>query len=149
MRSSETVLTEGSNSKNVVSKQELPVVTQVAGESRALPGLMAFVGTGSIAWFFLGRTGEYGSAFAERYASFVDLLSIDRVGSSFLVDLAIFALFQGWLVDDDMARRGMEKKDGGLLEFAGKYVPFFGMAVYLLLRPSLSEIQNDNTVSAQ
>ena len=69
-------------------------------------------------------------------------MSIDRVGSSFLVDLAIFAAFQGWFVDDDLKRRGVVlEEDGGgdlaILCNVAKYVPFFGMAVYLTLRPSL------------
>ena len=100
---------------------------------------MGAVGSGSIAWFFLARADEFGSIFSERYASFLDLLSVDRVGSSFIVDLAIFALFQGWLVDDDMRRRGIDI-DGG--EMAGlrnvaKFFPFFGLAAYLTLRPTL------------
>ena len=130
VRSSET-------SDKLVTFDELPVVAQVAGESRVLPALMSVVGSGSIAWFFLGRASEYGSDFTERYASFIDLLSIDRVGSSFLVDLAIFALFQGWFVDDDLKRRGVEDSSGALA-LAGKYVPFFGMAAYLLLRPNIA-----------
>lgn len=121
----------------VVTKADLPAPARIAGESPVLGALMAFVGTGSIAWFFLGRAQEYGSDFAVRYASFVDLLSIDRVGSSFLVDLALFALFQGWLVEDDLKRRGLE--DGGSVAAVGKYVPFFGMAAYLILRPTLPE----------
>lgn len=150
VRSSEAVSSiASSRNNNIVSKEDLPVVAQIAGESRALPGLMAFVGSGSIAWFFLGRAGEYGSGFVERYASFVDLLSIDRVGSSFLVDLAIFALFQGWMVDDDMTRRGMKENEGGLLELAGKYIPFFGMAAYLLLRPSLPERGDGDPTNAR
>ena len=141
VRSSETSTSIPAD-KGFISQDELPVVAQVAGESRLLPGLMGVVGSGSIAWFFLGRAGEYGADFSERYASFIDLLSIDRVGSSFLVDLAIFALFQGWFVDDDMKRRGMDQ-DGGILKVLGKYVPFFGMAAYLLLRPSLPETGDD------
>lgn len=100
VRSSETPATISSSidSKQAVALDDLPIVAQVAGESRVLPGLMSVVGSGSTAWFFLGRSGEYGVDLSERYASFIDLLSIDRVGSSFLADLTIFALFQGWLV---------------------------------------------------
>jgi len=59
------------------------------------------------------------------------------------VDLAIFALFQGWFIDDDLKRRGVAPGDGGLLALAGKFVPFYGMAAYLLLRPSLPETSNE------
>ena len=70
-------------------------------------------------------------------------LSIDRVGSSFIVDLVIFGIFQGWLVDDDLKRRGAligdEVVDGNvsLLRGLAKYVPFFGLAIYLTFRPGL------------
>ena len=69
--------------------------------------------------------------------------SIDRVGSSFIVDLVIFGIFQGWLVDDDLKRRGAlvgdEVTDGNisLLRGLAKYVPFFGLAIYLTFRPGL------------
>ena len=134
---------ENKTATSVVTQDELPHVARIAGESRILPGLMTVVGSGSILWFFLGRAEEYGTDLAVRYASFVDLLSIDRVGSSFLVDLAIFALFQGWFIDDDLKRRGVAPGDGGLLALAGKFVPFYGMAAYLLLRPSLPETSNE------
>ena len=49
---------------------------------------------------------EFGDL-AARTASLGELLSYDRLGSSFVVDLALFALFQGWLVDDDLRRRGV------------------------------------------
>jgi hypothetical protein len=100
---------------------------------------MGFVGTGSILWGFFARQDEFGGL-SERFSSLIDLLSIDRVGSSFLVDLAIFGLFQGWLVDDDLKRRGIEapEKDDSPLVKAAKYVPFFGMAAYLAFRPSIS-----------
>eukprot|EP00584_Thalassiosira_punctigera_P023426 CAMPEP_0172567908 /NCGR_PEP_ID=MMETSP1067-20121228/117719_1 /TAXON_ID=265564 ORGANISM="Thalassiosira punctigera, Strain Tpunct2005C2" /NCGR_SAMPLE_ID=MMETSP1067 /ASSEMBLY_ACC=CAM_ASM_000444 /LENGTH=582 /DNA_ID=CAMNT_0013359365 /DNA_START=103 /DNA_END=1851 /DNA_ORIENTATION=+ len=112
-------------------------------EWRPLGGLLGGVGTASILWGFIGRP-EFGP-FSERYASFGDLLSIDRVGSSFIVDLVIFAIFQGWFVDDDLKRRGvvLEGEDadiGGelaILRNVAKYVPFFGLAVYLSFRPSL------------
>jgi hypothetical protein len=130
-------------SGDVVYKEDVTGVEALLGEFRWLGAMMGTVGSGSIAWFFLARTDVYGSDFSERYASFFDLLSIDRVGSSFIVDLAIFALFQGWLVDDDMRRRGIDI-DGG--EMAGlrnvaKVVPFFGLAAYITLRPSLPEKQ--------
>ena len=130
-------------SGDVVYKEDVSGVEGTLGEFRWLGAMMGAVGSGSIAWFFLARADVFGSNFSERYASFMDLLSIDRVGSSFIVDLAIFALFQGWLVDDDMRRRGIDI-DGG--EMAGlrniaKFIPFFGMAAYLTVRPSLPEKQ--------
>uniref|UniRef100_A0A7S2KCK2 SnoaL-like domain-containing protein n=1 Tax=Leptocylindrus danicus TaxID=163516 RepID=A0A7S2KCK2_9STRA len=106
-----------------------------AFESKAVGPFLGSVGLMSIVWAFVGRP-EFGG-FNERYSSLIDLLSIDRVGSSFLVDLAIFALFQGWLVDDDMTRRGVMQGEMNTLKAVAKYVPFFGMAAYLFLRPAL------------
>merc|ERR1712157_234674 len=65
------------------------------------------VGLLSIVWSVIGRQDEYGSDLYERYTSFIQLLSIDRVGSSFIVDIIIFALFQCWFIDDDLLRRGV------------------------------------------
>jgi hypothetical protein len=100
-------------------------------ENPILPILMTGVGTGSIFWGLLARHDQFGGLH-DRFSSLIDLLSIDRVGSSFVVDLAIFAAFQGWLVDDDMKRRKMDANS--LLGKAAKFVPFFGMALYLALR---------------
>ena len=105
------------------------------GEWRPLGGFLGTVGTASIIWAFIGRP-EFGE-FSERYNSFIDLLSIDRVGSSFIVDLAIFAIFQSWFVDDDLQRRGVAKGELEVLRNVAKYVPFFGLAAYITLRPEL------------
>ena len=107
-------------------------------ESPLLGVTMGLVGSGSIVWSILGRP-EFGGL-QERYASFVDLLSIDRVGSSFLVDLAIFGLFQCWLVNDDVKRRGGCDE---ILIRAATYVPFFGLAAYLAARPAIKQQQVD------
>mmetsp|Transcript_2791 Transcript_2791/g.3751 ORF Transcript_2791/g.3751 Transcript_2791/m.3751 type:complete len:628 (+) Transcript_2791:104-1987(+) len=121
---------------NDVSKSDLSVVGQ-ACESPVLGGLMGAVGSLSIGWAFLGRQGDFGDL-PVRWASFQELLSIDRVGCSFLVDLAIFGLFQFWLVDDDLKRRGVEDTSSPLA-LAAKYVPFFGMATYLMFRPQFQD----------
>merc|ERR1712176_1713937 len=101
------------------------------------------VGAGSIVWAFVGRFSEYGGL-QERWSSFIELLSIDRVGSSFIVDLAIFAVFQFWLIDDDMKRRrrvdDFESQDV-ILSTIGKFIPCFGLAAYLVLRPKFGEAQ--------
>ena len=110
-------------------------VQTLVGEWRPLGASLAFVGTASIFWGLYARP-EFGE-FSERYASFGDLLSIDRVGSSFIVDLVIFAVFQSWFVDDDLKRRGVEAGDMAVLRNVAKYIPFFGLAKYLTLRPSL------------
>mmetsp|Transcript_17321 Transcript_17321/g.25911 ORF Transcript_17321/g.25911 Transcript_17321/m.25911 type:complete len:626 (+) Transcript_17321:46-1923(+) len=111
------------------------------GEWRPLGAFLGTVGTGSIVWGLNARP-EFGE-FGERCNSFVDLLSIDRVGSSFLVDLAIFAMFQGWFIDDDLQRRGVANDDLMALRSVGKFVPFFGLGCYLTFRPSLPCREDD------
>ena len=125
-----------SESKSDVAKSDLPVITQ-ACESPLLGGLMAGVGSLSLGWAFLARP-EFGQL-SERLTSFAELLSIDRVGSSFLVDLVIFAIFQFWLVDDDLQRRGADNSKSSALASVCKFIPFFGMAGYLVLRPQFPE----------
>ncbi len=63
---------------------------------RPLGLFIGAVGTLSILWELLARPGC--SDFGTRYASFADLPSIDRVGSSVIVNLVIFAKFQGWFI---------------------------------------------------
>mmetsp|Transcript_24177 Transcript_24177/g.67024 ORF Transcript_24177/g.67024 Transcript_24177/m.67024 type:complete len:631 (+) Transcript_24177:196-2088(+) len=127
-------------SRETRSNVAMPDLSTVARacESPLLGIVMGAVGSLSIAWGYLGRQQEYGSLFSERYNSFVELLSIDRVGSSFLVDLVIFGLFQFWLVEDDLRRRGIENTNTPLAVTA-KYVPFFGLASYLMFRPALPD----------
>ncbi len=133
VRSSED---EEGDVQNTVYKEDITGSIQATvGEWKPLGGLLGGVGSASIVWAFLARP-EFG-AFSERYDSFKALLSIDRVGSSFLVDLAIFALFQGWFVDDDMKRRGVGSGEMVALKNLAKFVPFFGLAFYLTFRPPL------------
>ena len=69
-------------------------------------------------------------------ASLQQLLAGDRLGSSFLVDLGLYAAFQSWLIPDDLKRRGVELDSDRArpLQRLG-YVPFVGLIGYLLLRP--------------
>lgn len=116
-----------------IFKEELPQPAQLV-ESPILGATMATVGVGSLFWAVFARANEFGDL-SERWVSFLDLLSIDRVGSSFIVDLVIFALFQGWLVEDDIKRRAGDTNS--TLVKAAKYVPFLGLAAYLTFRPPL------------
>jgi ketosteroid isomerase-like protein len=131
-RSSET-------GEELVYTEDLPRAAQIT-ESRLLPPFLTAVGSSAILWGILARTDQFGD-WNERLLSFGELLSIDRVGSSFLVDLAIFAAFQGWFVDDDARRRGMELSSP--LVRGAKFIPFFGMATYLTFRDSLASKDED------
>jgi hypothetical protein len=126
--------TRSTETESRIDEKDLTVVSRVT-ESRLLGPAMGVVGTVSILWGIFAREADFGG-FSERFSSLVDLLSIDRVGSSFLVDLAIFGLFQGWLVDDDLKRRGVDSNSNSILYTVAKYVPFFGMVAYLTFRPS-------------
>jgi len=109
-------------------------------EWKPLGLVLSSIGSGAIFWSFWGRP-EFGSI-SERYESLQQLLSIDRVGCSFLVDLVIFSLFQGWLIDDDLRRRGivdLNTMHTPLQTSAviGKFIPFYGLAYYFWTRPQL------------
>ena len=126
----------------IVYKEDIyGTIQPLVAEWKSLGLFLGSIGTVSIFWALMARP-EFGGL-SERYSTFVDLLSIDRVGSSFLVDLVIFALFQGWFVDDDLLRRGVKKQEMTILRNTAKFIPFFGLAAYLTLRPELPT-NNDN-----
>jgi hypothetical protein len=143
-RTSEAAITTSSSSRHVVNvesteEQSNTLFMRIA-EWKPLGLVLASIGSGAIFWSLWGRP-EYGSI-SDRYQSLLQLLSIDRVGCSFLVDLVIFSLFQGWLIEDDLKRRGvMEvgKMDTSLRipELVGKFIPFYGLAFYFWNRPKL------------
>jgi hypothetical protein len=138
-RTSERIMPEKSV---VVYREDISGVLQrEVAEWRPLGLVLGVVGTSSIVWGLVARP-EYGDL-ATRYLSFLDLLSIDRVGSSFIVDLAIFAAFQGWFVDDDLRRRGVALDELMFLRITAKFVPFFGLVAYLTLRPPLPIREKD------
>jgi hypothetical protein len=119
-------------------KEELDKSARVVGEWRGLGVIMGLMGCLGVYWFFNGRIAEFGPPLWEspkRMQSFMKLLSIDRVGSSFILDLVIFSVFQGWLVDDDWKRRGRSMEDEKFLRNVAKFVPFWGLACYLTFRP--------------
>jgi len=98
---------------------------------------MALVGVLCLAWGALGRS-EYGEL-AERVATFKILASTDRVGWAFCVDLLCLSAFQSFLVGDDMKRRGFEgTPSASAALLAARLVPYFGLAYYLSVRPSLA-----------
>ena len=119
-------------------KEELDRSASVVGEWRGLGIIGGFLGLLGVYWFFNGRIPEFGPPLWEspkRMQSFEKLLSIDRVGSTFVLDLIIFSFFQGWLVDDDWKRRGRSMEDEKFLRNVAKFVPFWGLACYLTFRP--------------
>mmetsp|Transcript_78441 Transcript_78441/g.197050 ORF Transcript_78441/g.197050 Transcript_78441/m.197050 type:complete len:483 (-) Transcript_78441:71-1519(-) len=116
-----------------VYREDLDANEALVSENRLLGPVLAVVGAGSVCWGFWARP-EFGDL-PTRWASLCTFLSGDRLGSSFVVDLVLFAIFQGWLVDDDLRRRGVAKDDLGTLRTVAKFVPFLGLVAYMLLRP--------------
>jgi hypothetical protein len=88
----------------------------------------------SIIWAIAGRP-DFGD-WPTRWASLMEILQGDRLAYSFLIDLAVFWLFQGWLVPDDMARRQWSNPAIGWL---ARLVPFVGLVVYMVCRPSVKQ----------
>ena len=124
----------------LVSINELSAVERV-GESKLLPIILGTVGTTCIYWFFNGRIEEYG-ALPERIDSLKEIISHDRLAFSFCVDLLYYSVFQGWLVSDDMKRRGMS--EGTFSAQVARYIPFYGLVYYFLVRDQLYKEKIDD-----
>lgn len=122
------------NTAETVYVEDLDDTEAKISESRALGPLLAVVGLAAVFWGLFARP-EFGD-FSERWASLMGILSSDRLAFSFVVDLVLFAVFQGWLVDDDLKRRGASPQEYTGLRAVAKYVPFLGLCSYLVLRPS-------------
>lgn len=139
------LVTRSNEADSNISRQQLTPISRLM-ESKLLGITMGTVGTGSVLWGLFARTDDFGGI-PERFSSLVDLLAIDRVGSSFLVDLALFGLFQGWLVDDDLQRRGMDSTSP--IATIAKFVPFFGLALYLIFRSPILAGEEESSYSKQ
>ncbi|GAB1538902.1 hypothetical protein NUACC21_15660 [Scytonema sp. NUACC21] len=112
-------------------KDSLNTLEKIA-ESRTFPLVLTTVVVASIAWAILARP-EFGNL-TVRWNSLIEILSTDRLAYSFAIDFLVFWIFQSWLVPDDMARR--QWNDRTTLWIA-RLIPFIGLVVYLLRRPSL------------
>ena len=94
-----------------------------------------------ILWGLLARPEEYGN-FGTRYTSFLNLLSINRVGT-FIVDLAIFVAFKGWFIDNNLMQQEVGFAESLLLQNAAKFVLLFRLVAYLTLCLSLPTWEMD------
>lgn len=117
-------------------------------ESKLLPIVFGAVGVLSILWCAVGRTDTFGDL-PTRIDSYTQLVGSDRLSFSFLVDLLYFAVFQGWLIDDDVRRRLVATDvpvtvPPSLADAAelAKRVPFFGVLYYFFIRPPLQQSKN-------
>ena len=91
--------------------------------ARAFGLIGLLVGTGAIAWFCFARP-EFGGL-AERWNYFVRKVGSDRVTIAFCVDLALFWLFQFWLMGSVIENQNQQR----FLRF----IPFWGLAIWLLV----------------
>lgn len=116
-------------------------------ESKALPLLFGIVGIVSVLWGVYRRVEGYPD-WSTRVLSFTNMMNTDRLGFSFVIDLVYFSFFQGWLVNDDLLKRGMgvSREDVGRTNMAkiGTYIPFFGLIYYMLSRPSFPKENEGN-----
>jgi len=113
------------------------------GESKWWAVLLGVVGVVSLYWVGYGRGGTGGEfgGFVDRWEYLVDLcLHRDRLAASLAIDACVFWVFQSWLIPDDMKARGYS--DQTVLWIA-RVVPFFGVLIYLLKRPSLNSNQRE------
>jgi hypothetical protein len=119
-------------------KEELDRPALVLGEWRGLGVLLASIGIFALYWGFAGRPEDFGPPIwvsDKRMVDFTKLLNNDRVAATFVIDLWVYGIFQGWLVDDDWKRRGRSLEEEKFLRNVAKFVPFFGLASYLIFRP--------------
>ncbi|KAL7541527.1 hypothetical protein ACHAWF_006960, partial [Thalassiosira exigua] len=127
-------------------KEELDRPALALGEWRGLGVLLGLFGIFALYWGFAGRPEDFGPPIwvsDKREVEFLKLLDKDRVAASFVVDLWVFGIFQGWLVDDDWRRRGRSPDEEKFLRNVAKFVPFFGLASYLVFRPRYPSARDD------
>jgi hypothetical protein len=101
-------------------------------ESRLFPITLTGVVLASVVWALVARP-EFGG-WGDRWQSLGALVWSDRLVYSFVLDLGVFWIFQSWMVADDMQRR--DWKDPSALWIA-RLIPFLGLVIYFLRRPSL------------
>ncbi|KAL7537046.1 hypothetical protein ACHAXR_007549 [Thalassiosira sp. AJA248-18] len=121
-----------------IQKEELDRPALVLGEWRGLGILLGAIGIFALYWGFAGRPEDFGPPIwvsDKRMVEFMKLLDKDRVAASFVLNLWVFGIFQGWLVDDDWKRRGRSLEEEKFLRNVAKFIPFFGLASYLVFRP--------------
>ena len=106
------------------------------GESPLLPASLVGMLALSLYWAVFARP-EFGPP-EDRLTLLSSLLSKERLAYALLGDCAFFALFQGWLLEDDLDRREeVGEEERARLLGVGRFVPYVGLAWYLWKRPPL------------
>lgn len=107
------------------------------GESPVLPVALVGMLALSLSWGVFGRADAFGPP-SERLMLLQQLLSTERLAYALLGDCAFFGVFQGWMLEDDLARREhIDDAERARLLTVGRFVPYLGLAYYLLARPRL------------
>lgn len=103
----------------------------------AMGAVAVAVGLGSMAWAVVGRP-EFGDV-ASRLEYLHDKFYGDRVFFAFVVDSALYSVWQAWLMDSAGAPKRF------------RYVPFFGLAAWLIssLGDSASQAIEQSSTSAE
>ncbi|EEH58945.1 uncharacterized protein MICPUCDRAFT_4063, partial [Micromonas pusilla CCMP1545] len=99
-----------------VTKAEKGLLSKAFGASGLLVGVLSV-------WWALCADPEVGGDLAQRAAFLGELMTSDRVSLAFVVDIAFFSVWQAFLI-------GELDKDAPA---ACKFVPFWGLAAWLLL----------------
>ena len=123
-----------------LTREDIPEIEQQLG-AKPLLGFYGLAGIYAMWWTLCGRaTDVLPASPAARWASFLELVGSDRLMFAFTTELGLFALFQGVVVGDDARRRGLDPN--GPLALVAKFVPFFGLFAYLMLRPPLPSVED-------
>ena len=101
----------------------------LAKNANSIGWIGGVVGLVSLAWFAVGRHDASFGSVAERWQYLLHYIGSDRPAYAFVWDMGLYTAFQAWLIKDNMEGRDelMEKL---------RFLPFFGLAVYLITRPA-------------
>lgn len=136
---SDIPLLDGPRRIRPLYKEELDRSALVLGESKVLGAILFLFGLFCLWWGAAGgKPADFGPPIwvsDKRAVDFMKLMDNDRVATTFVLDLWIFGIFQGWLVDDDWKRRGRSLEEEKFLRNCAKFIPFFGLASYMIARP--------------
>lgn len=91
------------------------------------------VGIISIFWAFFGRPENGFGDISDRWQFFLNYVSEDRAAYAFFIDLVFYSVFQAWIIGDNLKYKDtVEDSRKKFLETV-RFVPFFGLALYLIL----------------
>mmetsp|Transcript_13652 Transcript_13652/g.27972 ORF Transcript_13652/g.27972 Transcript_13652/m.27972 type:complete len:334 (-) Transcript_13652:851-1852(-) len=116
----------------------LPSWSAPLEQGKVFPLVILTLAAICVAWMLYGRADVYPGAgdFGLRWDQLTHLVGSGRLAFSLALDVVIFALCQGIMVDDDMARLGMDNEN---VKLVGRWVPFLGLIYYFWKRAEFLE----------